>query len=116
MNPTYYLYWGNLGDARRWMPLNRAKVNEAYARAIALIRERLQSVPGDPELLGSLSDYLAKSGDKKGTLAILMELANVSDPTPGSQFKAAVAYEVVGKRDDALRSLEAAVRSGYSIK
>jgi serine/threonine-protein kinase len=116
MNPTFYLYWGNLGDARRWTSNSEKKAREAYDRAVALAEERLKTQPGDPELTASLAVYLAKSGARDRAIKILDNMNTLPKRSPGSYFKAAVAYEVSGRRDDSLRALQAAVAAGYSLK
>jgi len=116
LNPTWYLYWGNLGDAHRWIKGNEQKAKDAYTRAIELTRERLTSTKGDPELLGSLAVYYAKSGDKQHAAGTLAELEQSKNRTPGTYFKALVSYEVIGERDRALKSMESALKSGYSEK
>jgi len=115
LNPTYYLYWGNLADARRWIPGNDAKAKEAYGHAIDLAREKLAATPDDPELRGSLAVYYAKIGDRQHAIETLGQLEQSEKPTPGSHFKAMLAYEISGNRDKALLELQAAMRAGYSI-
>jgi serine/threonine protein kinase/Flp pilus assembly protein TadD len=116
MNPTLYLYWGNLGDAHRWIPGNESKAYQAYARGIALLQERLSAAPNDPDLRGTLAVYYAKSGDRPNTLLALADIEKLQTRTPGSYFKAMIAYELAGNRDKALQSLEAAIRAHYSLE
>jgi serine/threonine-protein kinase len=111
-----YLYWGNLGDARRWTPSEASKANEAYSNAIRLVLEKLMSAPDDPELLSSLAVYYAKSGDRKRAAEALARLEMLSHRTSGSYFKAAVSYEVTGDRIKALQSLEKAINAHYSLQ
>lgn len=115
LNPVSYLYWGNLGDARRWVPGNDAKAKEAYGHAIQLAREKLATAPDDAELEGSLAVYYAKSGDRPHAIETLKKLEGISKRTPGSHFKAMLAYEISGNRENALLELDAAIRAGYSV-
>jgi len=110
------LYWGNLADAYRWAPGQRAKSLEAYRHAIELVRQEIQSAPGDSDLNASLAVYLAKSGDREGAGRQLDRLAKLSALTAGARFQAALAYEILGRRDLALASLEAAMKLGYSSR
>ncbi len=116
LNPTWYLYWGNLADAHRWIPGNEKRAKDAYARAIELTRERISSTRNDPELISSLAVYYAKSGDKSHAAETLAELEMMANRTPGTYFKALVAYEVIGNRELALKALSAALKAQYSVK
>ena len=115
MNPGYYLYWGNLGDARRWIPGGEAGAKEAYRRAIELTEERLKTAADDAEVTATLAVYLSKSGNAARALAVLAGLKQVTKRTPGSFFKAGIAYEIAGAREQAISALAAAIKGGYSI-
>ena len=116
LNPGLYLYWGNLGDARRWTPGNEAKAKEAYGRAIELLQEKLATTPDDPELKGTLAVYYAKVRERQHALEAVAQLEKLTNRTPGSYFKALLTYEITGNRGKALQALEAAIRSGYSLQ
>jgi tetratricopeptide (TPR) repeat protein/tRNA A-37 threonylcarbamoyl transferase component Bud32 len=115
LGPTNYLYWGNLGDAYRWTPGQRPKAAATYMRAIQLVHDRLAGSPNDVEARGSLAVYLAKSGDKAGAAREAAALERAAGNTPGSKFKTALAYEIAGKRTDALRALAGAMQAHYSM-
>jgi serine/threonine-protein kinase len=114
LGPTNYLYWGNLGDAYRWAPGLQPKAAEAYIRAIQLVRDKLAADPKDIEAGGSLAVYLAKSGAKTEAVQEAARIEKSDISTPGSKFKMALAYEIAGRRDDALRALNAAMQARYS--
>jgi serine/threonine-protein kinase len=115
LNPTYYLYWGNLGDAYRWMAGQDQKAKEAFTTAIDLARKRLEPNPGDLALRCTLASYLAKRGDTGPALDQLRTIEAAPNRSPSDSYKAAVAYEILGRRDDALRNLERALKGGYSL-
>jgi eukaryotic-like serine/threonine-protein kinase len=110
------LYWGNLGDAYRWAPGQRPKSLAAYENAIKLIRKEIKSAPNDSDLQASEAVYLAKFGDREGAVRQLNILAKLPKLTASARFNAAVAHEILGHRDSALRSLEAAIKLGYSSR
>jgi eukaryotic-like serine/threonine-protein kinase len=114
LNPTYYLYWGNLGDAYRWIPGSTEKARDAYARASALTVERLKTRPDDAELRGSLAVYLVKSGAQDRAIAEVAALERMPSRTPGSYFKSMMVYELAGKRERALHDLETTLQRGYA--
>jgi hypothetical protein len=43
-------------------------------------------------------------------------MERASERTPGSYFKTAVVYEITGRREEALRDLEEALKRGYSLR
>ena len=116
LNPNEYRYWGNLGDAHRWVPGDEGKSKKAYTRAIQLAEEKLASRKDDPEMQSSIAIYFAKSGDKKRALQQINQLEKIASRSPGSYFKSLVVYEITGNRDKALRDLNVALRLGYSQK
>ena len=111
-----FLFWGNLGDAYRWAPGQRPKSLEAYRHAIELVRDEIKSAPNDSDLHASLAVYLAKSGDRESALRQLDTLAKLPKLTASDMFQAALAYEILGRRDLAFASLEAAMKLGYSSR
>ncbi len=82
LDPNNYLYWGNLGDAYRWAPGQRAKANASYNQAITLARDLLNRNPQDTRVRSNLALYLAKSGDTGAALTELKQLAAASKPAP----------------------------------
>ena len=83
LNPTFYLYWGNLGDAYRWIPGSEQKARDAYNRGSALAAERLKTQSTDSELRGSLAVYLVKSGHPSQALEEVAALERVPRRPPG---------------------------------
>jgi serine/threonine-protein kinase len=116
LQATNYLYWGNLGDAYRWAPGLQAKAPDAYSRAIALAQTNVAASPADAVLRARLAGYLAKSGQPAAALAELKQFEGLPAKSGMALFKAAIAYEAAGSRDPALRSLESALRAGYSMQ
>ena len=113
LQPSNSLQWGNLGDAYRWVPGNAEKATDAYTRAIQLLREQLAKDPSQSVNRSRLSLYLAKSGDTKAALAELATVFTREVTDVSTLFRAAVTYELAGRRDDALAALERALERGY---
>lgn len=113
MDSGRYLYWGNLGDAYRWAPGQRDKAPAAYREAIRLLRD---SSGRDPDDGGQMALYLAKSGQEQAALAELGRLNVLKSAGPAGSFKKALTYEVLGRREPALRALENAIHAGYSLR
>lgn len=115
LSATNYVNWGNLGDAYRWAPGEQAKAPPAYERAVTLVREKLAVTPNDSELHANLAGYLAKSGQAPAALTELGTFERLPNKTAKAWFKAAIAAEAAGRRDDALRFLESAIGANYSL-
>jgi serine/threonine-protein kinase len=116
MVPTGHLYWGNLGDARRWIPGEKQRANDAYRHAIRIAKEGLSARPNDVQLLGYMALYTVKSGETKLALEYIRRLELISHRTPDSLFKSCMVYEIAGDRSKALRDLKTALELGYLLK
>ncbi len=116
MAATNYVNWGNLGDAYRWAPGMQAKASAAYSRGIELLRAKLSTASEDSELRANLAGYLAKSGQTAAAARELATFEALPNKTGKAWFKAAIAYEVSGQRESALRSLTSAIRAKYSLE
>jgi tetratricopeptide (TPR) repeat protein len=110
-----YLFWGNLGDACRFLPEGSARAREAYSRALQLLADRLRATPRDSTLLSRRALYLAKRGDCKPALAASGEIERLAQKDGAAQFRLVVAGEVCGRREPALSMLEKALQNGYPL-
>jgi serine/threonine protein kinase/Tfp pilus assembly protein PilF len=110
-----YLFWGNLGDACRFLPEGSARAREAYSRALQLLADPLHAAPADSTLLSRRALYLAKRGDCGPALAAGGEIERLARKDGAAQFRLVVADEVCGRREPALAMLEKALRNGYPL-
>jgi serine/threonine-protein kinase len=107
--------WINLGDAYRWTPGNEDKAKDAYRTAIVMIRTELSAKPNDADLRSRLALCLAKIGEKKEALA---EAAAVEalDRTASVMSRLVSVYEICEQRRQALETMAAALKAGYSME
>jgi len=110
-----YLFWGNLGDACRFLPEGQPRAREAYSRALQLLADRLRATPQDATLLSRRALYLAKRGDCKPALAASGEIERLAQKDGAGQYRIVVADEVCGRREPALAMLEKALHNGYPL-
>ena len=112
--PTIYLYWGNLGDAYRWIPNAGERANGCYDRAIELAAGELKLNPTNNTIRARMAVYLAKRGKtKRADDEIRAVLA--ADPTnPSYMFKAAMIANLEGHSDNAIKFLGNALAHRYS--
>jgi serine/threonine-protein kinase len=106
--------WSNLGDAYRWSPGRGDDARRAYRRALQLLDQELGAGPPGPSQGSRRALLLAKGGDRERARAALATIDETGgDPT--TLYRSALAYELIGRRGDALRSLAAALEKGYSV-
>ena len=108
-----YQYWGNLADAYRWSTHMRDKAPMAYSHAIELARAEAKARPSDWELRSRIALYLAKLGDPPAARAELLALP-AANRSASVSFRAAVTWELLRDRTQALLALQAAANAGYS--
>jgi tetratricopeptide (TPR) repeat protein/tRNA A-37 threonylcarbamoyl transferase component Bud32 len=106
--------WINLGDAYRWTPGNEEKAKETYRTAIEMIRKDLSGKPNDADLRSRLALCLAKSGEKRQALAEAAAVEALDRSAPVLSRLVSV-YEVCGQRRQALDTMAAALKAGYSL-
>jgi tetratricopeptide (TPR) repeat protein/predicted Ser/Thr protein kinase len=116
MDRNNYVYWGNLGDAYRWAPEYKDRAPQAYRQAIELAGRQPAMNPNDADLLSTLADYYAKLPDRAKALAEIAQARRLAPMNPNVLFKAALVYEVAGRRDQAVSALDLALQAGYSIE
>jgi len=107
--------WINLGDAYRWTPGNEDKAKGAYRTAMKMIRGELSTKPNDADLRSRLALCMAKSGEKNEALK---EAAAVEalDMTASVLSRLVSVYEICGQRRQALDTMAAALKAGYSME
>jgi tetratricopeptide (TPR) repeat protein len=107
--------WINLGDAYRWTPGNEDKAKDAYRTAMKMIRGELSTKPNDADLRSRLALCMAKSGEKNEALK---EAAAVEalDRTASVLSRLVSVYEICGQRRQALDTMAAALKAGYSME
>jgi len=116
MDPAKHLYWGNLGDACRWVTGMGEKSAEAYRKAIQVARDDLEKTPQDFTVRSRMATYLAKNGQIKEALEQIQQAAAVAGNNPAFLYRLAVVRELAGDRAGSLKALEEALKGGYSME
>jgi serine/threonine-protein kinase len=112
--PKIYLYWGNLGDAYRWIPNAAARANVSYDRAIQLADGELKVNPTATTIRVRMAVWLAKRGNIKRADDEIRNALTADPNNPTYIYKAAMIANVEGRSDDAARLIESALAKGYS--
>jgi tetratricopeptide (TPR) repeat protein/TolB-like protein/predicted Ser/Thr protein kinase len=113
LNDKDHHNWGNLGEAY-YLDGERSKAHAAFERAIAIAHGELAVNNRDPELLQALANYSAMTDDRVHALAYLTQALEVSKSDKDSLFFAAIIYNHLGDKGQALEWLGKALRAGYS--
>jgi serine/threonine-protein kinase len=111
-----YRTWGNLADAYRFTPGRSADARAAYTRALQLLDEQVAKTPTDIDLGTRRVAMLAKRGDCSTALAAAGPLRNDANRSSAAIYRLGVAYEVCGRRDEALDAIAMAAAAGYSLE
>ncbi len=107
LDGNYYVGWGNLGSAYRWVPGSEAKAKAALLRAVGLAEKRLAVTPEDNNIRANLAEYRAKLGDKQGAVA---EIERIPAANRGAYWgRIAMAYELAGERKRAVETVRTAL-------
>jgi serine/threonine-protein kinase len=112
-DPKSYLRWANLADTLLWIPGRKSEARDAYMKALALLEPRLLRTPEDATLLSRMGLYSARAGDRARSVELLQKATAMAPSSPDVQFRAALAYELLGDRELALGTLAKAKKNGY---
>ncbi|MCS0580355.1 protein kinase [Massilia pinisoli] len=114
--PGSYLNWANLADTLLWIPGRGEEARQAYDKARRLLAERLERSPSDVVLISRMGLYAARSGHPDEARALMGRALTLAPATADVQFRAGLAYELLGDRKLALAAVAAALRLGYPAK
>jgi tetratricopeptide (TPR) repeat protein len=114
MNPSSYQSLGNLASAYNRVAGGKAKARENYLKAISVAEEARRKSPNDAGLAADLASFYAAvdMGDRSSPL--LRQAIALAPENPQVLYRVAEAYELLHRREDALKWIGAALRSGLS--
>lgn len=107
-----YLAWGLLAPMYARMGKSPAQVRETYLKAISLAEE-LRKQRKRPGLLADLGGFYAAVGNEPQSAPLLRQAAALAPEDPAVLYEAAVGFEALHHRDEALKWLEQALARGY---
>ncbi|NRR28986.1 protein kinase [Oxalobacteraceae bacterium] len=115
-DPSHYLAWANLADTLLWIPGREAEARKAYQRALELGEPKLARAAGDSTLVSRIGLYSARTGDRIRALALMARALGQAPGNANVQFRAALAYELLDMRTEALAAIAKARTLGYPVK
>ncbi len=114
LNPQRDELWRNLGDAYQMIPGMNGEATAAWQRAATLARKALEVNPTDRDTLTLLALCEAKLGNRQAAFQALNRASSPTAPEAGQLFNEALAYEVAGEREVAIKLLAQCMGRGYS--
>ena len=114
LEPSYFLYWRNLGDARRWDSGAEGNAKRAFERAVELCDDSIRINPSDSSAYTSRASSLAKLGRHREARASILRALELAPRNASNVYEAAVVANLAGSEEDAIARLEQAVRLGYN--
>lgn len=114
--PGVYLNWANLADTLLWIPGRAEEARHAYDKARRLLAPRLEQSPGDVVLVSRMGLYAARSGHNEEARTLMTRALTLAPDSADVQFRAGLAFELLGDRKRALATIAAALHLGYPAK
>ncbi|MBK8187049.1 MAG: protein kinase [Cellvibrio sp.] len=115
-NPKSHLAWANLADALLWIPGRETEAKIAYQKARDLLAPLLERKKDDITLISQMDLYSARLADTTQTAPLLARAIELAPKNANVQFRAGLAYELLGKREAAVTALTKAIELGYPLK
>ncbi|MDN4054875.1 protein kinase [Massilia sp. YIM B02763] len=112
-SPGDYLNWANLADTLLWLPGREQQAKQAYDKARQLLTPKLARAPSDPVLNSRMGLYAVRAGLAVDAAPLVQRALTLAPNDPTVQFRAGMAYELLGKRSLALAAINKAKRLGY---
>ena len=113
MTPNNEEFLGNLGDAYRWSG-HSDQASDAYGKAISLAFKELQVNPHSATIMGDLGLLYAKKGDVTNAVQYTDQARAISPDDVQLMYSEAQVKTLIGKPDEALKSLKLALEKGYA--
>ncbi|MCC2973893.1 serine/threonine-protein kinase [Massilia sp. IC2-476] len=114
--PGDYQRWADLADTLNWIPGREAQARAAYEKARALLAPRLARAPDDVLLVSRMALYAARVRAEQDAGRLLPRALALAPNSADVQFRAGLAYELLGQRDAAVAAINNARRLGYPVK
>jgi eukaryotic-like serine/threonine-protein kinase len=114
LEPSDDQNWRDLADCYAALPGCEKQAHEAFFRAAAEVKVRLQTDPADGSAWIRLALYRAKDGSRRDAVFCLTKAGQFRVTDLDSEIGKARVLEVIGKRDEALAVLADCFRKGAS--
>ena len=116
IEPHNHVFWRNLADSYHQVPSRAAEAKSAYERALEAAEAQVTVNPKNVEAIGGIGLYNAHLGRKAEATASIAQALSLSPKDSDVLFTAALVYEIIGDRSEALSALDEALKAGYSLE
>jgi eukaryotic-like serine/threonine-protein kinase len=116
LNPSNYLAWANMASVYDRDPDGKDKARDAYLRAIPLAEDARKGSPHDVTVLSQLGTYYARVEMPDKSVPLLRQAAALAPEDPLTLYRVADGYELLNRREEALRWIGKALVLGFSLK
>jgi eukaryotic-like serine/threonine-protein kinase len=107
--------WGALADSYRWIPGREGEAPAAFRHALGLIDREVALDPTSAQLRSRRAVYLSALKEHARAQEEIKQ-ALIAAPGDGQVLlRAAIVHEQGGRREEARKALESALRAGYSL-
>jgi eukaryotic-like serine/threonine-protein kinase len=115
MTPNDEALLGNLGDSYRWSG-HSDQAAVAYGKAISLAFQQLQVNPKSAITMSDLGLLYAKKGDETNALQYTQQARAINPDDVQLIYSEAQVKTLIGKPEEALKSLRLALEKGYAAQ
>jgi serine/threonine protein kinase/tetratricopeptide (TPR) repeat protein len=115
MTPNDETLLGNLGDSYRWSG-HSDQAATAYSKAISLAFQELQVNPRSAAIMSDLGLLYAKKGDAANAQQYTNQARAINPDDVQLIYSEAQVQTMIGKPEEALKSLRSAFEKGYSAQ
>jgi serine/threonine protein kinase/Tfp pilus assembly protein PilF len=112
LNDRVYQVWRNLASCYYWAPNEREKAWPAFQRAVEVGEEERRVNPR-PRLIMHLADCYSMLGQREKALELLNHALSSDSSDVTMMFNAAMVYEQLSDRENALEWVRKALEHGY---
>ncbi|MGA2978511.1 MAG: tetratricopeptide repeat protein [Terriglobales bacterium] len=112
MTPNDEVLLGNLGDAYRWSG-HSDQAATAYGKAISMAFQELQVNPRSAAIMSDLGLLYAKKGDAANAVQYTQQARSINADDVQLMYSEALVRTMIGKPEEALKSLRLALEKGY---
>ncbi len=116
LNPSNYLAWANLASVYDRTPDGKYKARDTYLKAIALAEDVRKTRPKDATILSQLGAYYARVEMAGKSVPLLRQAAALAPDDPMVLYRLADGYELLHRREEALRWIGKALALGFSLE
>jgi len=89
---------------------------DAYRKTISLAEEVRKTRPKDATLLSQLGSWYASANAPEQSVPLLRQAAALAPDDPQIMYRVGGAYELLSRREDALRWIDKALAAGFSLE